>query len=391
MISLDISNQTKKRQIAYLLSSGFSIPFGLPSVNELTKFILEPQKIVVYHTDAIFYVVEENKQLVLPNIDWVSIVLRFLQNIRHIISNRPPFQAIESVTYEDIYDFIKQYDHDSNNEYENTALNDTYAACIELFAQRQGVGRWELLKRTIDYISCMIKAYLNINYTDVLNRIGMINTLFFPVSCQKQVDIFTLNHDLIVESGFQQNSTHLEDGFYPNENGLYYFDSGRFFDSKEKYRLIKLHGSLNWYSHNPRLIKASDPHNIPDPHFRCFAKSNIPSITTGKITKLFEYSRPYFGELFSIFNLQLHRSVSDLIVVGYGFGDKGINNVIASWFGAGTDRRMIIICKDKNTLIHNARFALWKIITENDGGRVRIIEGGLENVTEGDLCLALHV
>ncbi len=138
--------QNKNRQIAYLLGSGFSVPFGLPSVDKLTKSILEPEKIVFYHIDGIFYVKDKKKQHVSPNVGWVSIVLHFLQHIRHIISNRPPFLAVESITYEDIFDFIKQYDHDSNNEYENTALNETYVACIELFAQRKGVGRWELLQ-----------------------------------------------------------------------------------------------------------------------------------------------------------------------------------------------------------------------------------------------------
>ncbi len=110
----------------------------------------------------------------------------------------------------------------------------------------------------------------------------MVNTLFTPIRCQKQVDVFTLNHDLIVESSFNLNSTHLEDGFYPNENGLYCFDSGRFFDSKEKYRLFKLHGSVNWYSHNPRMIKASDPHNIPDLFLDVLQKAMYPVLLQEK-------------------------------------------------------------------------------------------------------------
>ncbi len=51
---------------------------------------------------------------------------------------------------------------------------------------------------------------------------------------------------------------------------------------------------------------------------------------------------------------------------------------------------MIIICKEKEVLIHNARFALRVIIETNCGERVKVIEGGLENVSERDLCHALH-
>jgi hypothetical protein len=68
----------------------------------------------------------------------------------------------------------------------------------------------------------------------------------------RELDIFTLNHDLLVEQELADAAIKLADGF--GKPGLHYreFDGAWMADGR-KFRILKLHGSLNWFLTRQKL------------------------------------------------------------------------------------------------------------------------------------------
>ena len=73
------------------------------------------------------------------------------------------------------------------------------------------------------------------------------------------VDLFTLNHDLVIERHLEGYGIKYTDGFGPAENGVRYWSPATFKQPDLNVRLLKLHGSVNWFlfkSHGPIWRKA---------------------------------------------------------------------------------------------------------------------------------------
>ena len=74
-----------------------------------------------------------------------------------------------------------------------------------------------------------------------------------------------------------------------------------------------------------------------------------PDFLSGTTQKILHYSKnDYYKKVFKHFKLNLENS-NILIVIGYGFRDKGINEIITKHFFSGTDRKMIVI--DVNQIV----------------------------------------
>ena len=114
--------------------------------------------------------------------------------------------------------------------------------------------------------------------------------------------------------------------------------------------MLKLHGSLRW-----RLIqepsgwqgtgeisdwKRFDEARVENPGLDIV--KNEPGILIGTHNKIIGYTKPLFWHLSTKFRLSLERA-SRLVVVGYGFSDKGINEIIIDWLVDDAKRRMVVV------------------------------------------------
>ncbi|MCM3576403.1 SIR2 family protein [Mesobacillus subterraneus] len=168
----------------------------------------------------------------------------------------------------------------------------------------------------------------------IRNHSKFFNSLFNVRNNPKYqpINIFTTNYDLFIERALERIKVHYTNGF----NGLIEreFDPSvfrlRFVDDENRYkerwdpvsrfaRLYKLHGSINWYYQDKRLFeKIGQDHHSDN-------ENTVIYPTLNKHTQTLQ--TPY-SELFREFSLQLQKPNTTLIIMGYGFPDTHINQLI---------------------------------------------------------------
>ncbi len=143
-----------------------------------------------------------------------------------------------------------------------------------------------------------------------------------------RIQLFTTNYDTLFEQAASEAGFVVIDGFSFTQPREF---SGKWFDldivnrdktriKKEEsflpevFHLYKLHGSLNWIKQNGRIMQCDD---ATDPLIIYPADEKYES----------SYEQPYF-EMMSRFQQSLRKENTLLIVIGFGFQDKHINNVI---------------------------------------------------------------
>ena len=139
--------------------------------------------------------------------------------------------------------------------------------------------------------------------------------------------LFTLNYDLIQETAADNLGITLIDGFSGSANQNFNpvnFDKDLYYPSgvlgqhpvrcENVVNYLKIHGSINWSSHDGQISKVSPNSN------------NM--IIYPSYDKLNDTLLDPFNELLKRFNDAIKRPKSSLIIVGYGFGDSHINRMI---------------------------------------------------------------
>ena len=154
----------------------------------------------------------------------------------------------------------------------------------------------------------------------------------------------------------------ISDGFVPlspdaAEFDLKTFDGGHPF----RVRLLKLHGSINWFryktaggrelavkvlTNDPDHVKGADGEDLLPPQNRL--------LLAGTTNKELAYGSGVFLELMFQFHKRL-KETDLLIVSGYGFADKGINNRLWAWLDARAKNRLVILHRDYDHLRRTAK------------------------------------
>ena len=108
-----------------------------------------------------------------------------------------------------------------------------------------------------------------------------------------------------------------------------------------------------------------------------FRDQRKPILLIGTYNKLAEYIKTIFLELFYLFYKTLYKH-NILIVIGYSFGDKGINEKLFDWV-LQENHKMIII--DPN--IENLRNKIWTILYSewDKGEKIVPIKAKSENIS----------
>lgn len=151
-----------------------------------------------------------------------------------------------------------------------------------------------------------------------------------------ELDIFTLNHDVLIEGQCKDTGLQLEDGFADRRGELRAFN-GWPEHARQKVRLFKLHGSVNWFLYDfpgwahQYAIPDSDAFHSHDQYGKLVRPVEWRSaFLSGTIVKEQLYGIGFFGDLFTAFRRHLGQH-AHLIFCGYGFGDPGINSRINQW------------------------------------------------------------
>lgn len=162
----------------------------------------------------------------------------------------------------------------------------------------------------------------DLSYLDPLVSVGR----------ERQQTIATLNYDLTVETDAARIGVPLSTGLdrWRSTGELVWPGSG--------VRLLKLHGSIDW----DRSVEFPDaavlglPQEVPGPD----GEDALPFVVYGRREKL--RAQGPFLDLRADLVASL-RSARYLVVVGYGFHDDHVNEVIRRWINTGADRRLIVV------------------------------------------------
>jgi hypothetical protein len=208
-----------------------------------------------------------------------------------------------------------------------------------------------------------------------------------------RVHLFDLNHDLVLETALAADDVEFSDGFGAASGDVRWWEDA--FDHAVRH--IKLHGSIRWFqrrvagdgwvavsvarslTHDPNHER--DEADLPLP----LPVEGRPEILVGRFDKSLAYDSSIHNDLHFRFREAL-RAADRLVVIGYGFGDKAINNQIIQWVSHEPGRRIVVVHGDPDSLRRGAREAVnrewsgWR-----DDGRLRIVPAWIKEADWGTI------
>lgn len=150
------------------------------------------------------------------------------------------------------------------------------------------------------------------------------------------VDIFTLNHDLLTERAMRDLD--FCDGFERDDPRCW---SPDLFQANSTVRLLKLHGSLNWYwSIDRRRWEQCDLDVQP--------REDLGFLVIGTQNKFVDYNFHLFGEVMCLFR-QMLNNLNVCLASGYSFRDPAVNEILRVWLSRQRSRRLIIFHEHPDT------------------------------------------
>lgn len=350
------------KNISILLGAGFSAPMGYPTGNELNNLLLNSiNENFGFHTTGSLAVNTDGSKPDFGYKNKYDIEFEFCFNLMHYFN-----KSKGHFDYEEFYDYILyEVIHDKKVKLvakpflsKTTTLSSLIYGLKNVYTQ---VVSHYLKDRDGN------KYYDNLPYAcgDFFIGYSGIMKIISKFSLTQVVNIHTLNHDLFFE---RFNNTdflngELCDGF--EELGSHYYgkidvNSRRYMvrlsrytgKYNTKFRLFKLHGSLNYElyyrSENgifipERYIKTGYAIGHTD-HFKEkknkdgeleYERSWInyhSDFLTGTTSKILRYKEPLlFKKLFKLFKENLKTS-DKLVIIGYGTKDVEINKLILNNF-----------------------------------------------------------
>lgn len=348
------------KQTSLLLGAGFSVNQGYPTANQLnTKLKSLDAEDFWVHTDGTVYLKKREEK----DLCWYSDHAKGKFFIVRLIE----FYQIHTgkdFNYEEFYDFYNEIYRQEKKIPEFDDFCDEFR--IEHHTE---IDNHNLLSRTNSILNQLIAHFLvdkngKIFYEPIHHCKPIFPGYTGFLDCLENwgengiVHVHTLNHDIFFEvfnsSDWLQGD--LCDGFkelgspyYGNLGEKYkvrlpYFTN----EYKEKYRLYKLHGSVDQF-----------PFHIQNEGIDTYVKIKLgigtndlfkevenedgltyindwinyhPDFLSGTTSKILRYREPwYYGKVFTHFENNLENS-ERLILVGYGCGDIEVNNLIGEKF-----------------------------------------------------------
>ena len=284
-----------------------------------------------------------------------------------------------AVHYENLYFLARQIHDDVGIEYENAALRPFVESAIEQVlpqSLRLRGDAYEELGKLAKWVTRLIRGV-------VVKQIAgpkptRLDHLDFVIEGIKKgglhnSTILTLNHDVLVEKILKESRITFADGFASeaNEVGVRCWQP-RLLRMGESVRLLKLHGGIDWYRFWPRGEQPllEDYFGIPTPDYwegKCDSRGrphdilsddDLPIFLIGAWDKLARYTDPVYLELYYA-AFEAFADAKVLVVVGYGFGDKGINKLVADWMCRSPDHRLVVVDRYADNLWEKARGAIY--------------------------------
>jgi NAD-dependent SIR2 family protein deacetylase len=390
-------------RIAFLLGAGISAASGLPKTNEITGRILSKDGLSA--TKRRITIEYPDKSVRLKEEPFDNDIIEFLNKLYPVLDkyNIGSYWSSENkeskrhkVNYEDLFFALNAIQDHLYGDF------NPFGAMLEEKTEFQKLKEHRFLIRVARYMSFNIIRMLDrraVNY-------DAFKTIFEVCRHQKltATDVFSLNHDLLLEEAIDSTGLKFIDGFGDKDGDIRKWIP-ELFDSpvKGSVRLLKLHGAINWRYFavdsttppKPQLGIYIGPHDIDryiveikDSSGTKYLYPTNPGILIGTENKVNEYQHLHFWELHYRFRKFL-RENDCLVVIGYSFGDSAITGQILEWLQNEDGKRMIVVDnKDKHIfaeeLQHDLRWRKdWEWLIKN--GKVKYFGNGIERFSCDDI------
>ncbi len=380
--------QPQQTNIAYLLGSGISIYAGMSSTSEITKRVLSGDG-VHRDSDEVYRIPNSRTGVVDDHVWRIVGFLRQLKSISDIYYLDEPERL---TNYEDLY-YLAYTISDSEMMKDNPLLLTLIQALIPSIIPSLTDGKlrkWqlsELAKEAMNYIRDIVWALLN--KQDV--SVDYLENLMLPCfdQSQNQVYVFTLNHDILIEKFFSEKRIDYISGFKKKNDCIRDMDLALFNAVGSEVRLLKLHGSINWFRYDAKNIlgynygipKDNDIwHQVDENNRMRNPLDGRPELLIGTINKFYDYTMALYSDLHRLF-LKYLEEARHLVICGYGFGDRVINRYIVQWHAISNEHKITIVHHGPSGLKGRMRGSIVNILN----GRTEFIPKKVEAVAKEEI------
>lgn len=259
-----------------------------------------------------------------------QIVRDFLGLLRQHVAKSRGIE-LDKISYEDIANLCVQLDYNSD-----TLRNPAIMPFAQLLRERLALDAeafaW-LPSAALDWMAWSIHyEFTKPELADIAQpKIRAIQS-FADFVTQRAASsvVVTLNHDTFLEAAFDYQ---VQMGF-SKPAGAHFSPDLLAQQDAHKPKLIKLHGSIDWFSESGRIVRHQ---KWPDLH-----PDWRPILLSGTISKLEDYNYLLFPWLWAEFQNSL-RQTRRVVVSGYGFKDLGVNTRLTDWLDHYPDARILIL------------------------------------------------
>jgi hypothetical protein len=371
------------KKISILLGSGVSLFSDLPNVKKITDTILSTDS-VSRNSDMNYYMYTKP-----VSCNYVASIQVLLDYLKDIIEKYHDHAKIRyGFNYEELYYLLTQLSESESKEYENPALFPLIQQIQKYFANEISLHDNDLtryLNEAKRYIHYIIYQLLQLSNGNV-SQFDIITKL---LKLTPDLDIYTLNHDILLETYFAQKKLDFNVGFEKSDK-IYFFNKG-LIENNQGINLFKLHGSIDWFIFQDKN-GYSNLYRVPldydaqiDRYYTLDERLNftdgLPYFLIGTFNKMMNYLGGYYEIVFDTFKKRILDS-QKIIISGYGFCDKGINTRITH-FAHQPDKELVIIHPDKEQLVKTARGSFHINLVNNPS--VRFVEKKFEEITIDDI------
>ena len=301
--------------VSFLFGAGVSIPGGLPNTEEITRAIQQDPRVYL-HTNSNFYFKENDSEI--EDSKHIDVIRKYLLLLNEYWDKYYREMPVKKINYEDLYYMALQIHQSLIKDVDNPALLPFEEEIIPVMKELvkplvSEIRDWnyeELAQMTVDYIHDVV----------FLSLAGDLKTPKYLEFLKEAIDdpfeqnanIFTLNHDKLVDNYLSGLGIEYVDGFGDEVIRMRWWSSDWRDNEKGKTKLIKLHGSIDWYLMNINPDRKPlgqvgipldwDHWHATNPEGK-FIRSleHRPLILVGTFNKMFRYSDDIFAELYYYF------------------------------------------------------------------------------------------
>lgn len=369
-------------KLAVFLGSGISVPSGLPSVDDLMETLLKAPlsssvigRFETHRRQRLVGLAPGSDSVHAISVARIRRFLRLLVEVDQadrkrggVYRRRKGFAASgmiyrRSTTYEDLFALCQAVDVWVSGQSEDS-LSSAFIDLLERKAGTQLAGTsrrarafelGRLAQASGIFIRSVVLNALEspaVRGLDLLVDLARSNTV-------TQLNIVTLNHDVLVERVFANAGITVVDGFGEPDGDVRWYKDSSYDAHDARVLLFKLHGSIDWYEYlregksSLAQVRTGAAQSAVDGSGTPLTQTTrLPSFLTGGHKEAW-YQHGHFADVHFRFHEVLRRC-DKMIVSGYGWRDQGITNQIDRWLDSDTNRAIALLHQRPEELGENS-------------------------------------